>query len=327
MMRAVVVQEYGKAPVVSEIAEPDEKSGEVVAAALNPADVAVAKGLVPLRRPAPPLVLGMDGVVRRPDGTLVALMLPPVPYGTFAERVPLAAVTTVPLPAGLDPGLAAAVVNSSGLAAWTGLAVTGALRPGESVLVLGANGQVGRVAVQAARLLGARWVAGVVSDEADAKVPLGLGADMVESSLDTVTLTDRLMAEERQGYDVILDTLPGPVIGPAIGAAARGARVVQIGNSAGAAATIIAAAVRNSGVSMMPHASLLLPERVRSDALARLAEHAAAGELHVEYRKTSLDALPVVWDDFTAGKVTTKLVLKPSGDVSAPTHTSPPSVW
>jgi NADPH2:quinone reductase len=311
MMRAVVVQEYGKAPVASEIAEPDGESGEVLAAALNPADVVVSKGLLPVRRPEPPLVLGTDGVARRRDGTLVAFWQPPVPYGAFAERVPLTGVATVPLPKGLDPGLAAAVVNTSGLAAWTGLAVSGALQPGESVLVLGANGQVGRVAVQAARLLGARRVAGVVHDEAGAEVPLRLGADVVESSLDTGTLADRLLAEDTQGYDVILDTLWGPVIGAALGAAAKGARVVQIGNSAGAAATITATAIRNKGVSILPHVNPAIPERARSEAFTRLAEHAAAGELTVEYSETRMDALPDVWEDFTAGKVTAKLIVKP----------------
>jgi NADPH:quinone reductase-like Zn-dependent oxidoreductase len=89
-MRAIVVREYGTAPVVSEVAEPDGEPGEVLAASLNPVDVSVAKGLIPFRRP--------------------------VPYGALAERVPLAGTETVPLPAGLDPVLAAAVVSVSGLA-------------------------------------------------------------------------------------------------------------------------------------------------------------------------------------------------------------------
>jgi NADPH:quinone reductase-like Zn-dependent oxidoreductase len=311
MMRAVVVREYGKAPVVSGIAEPDGETAEVLAAALNPADVAVSKGLLPVRKPEPPLVLGIDGVARRPDGSLVAFFMPPVPYGSFAERVPLAGLTAVPLPAGVDPALAAAVVCTSGLAAWTGLAVTGRLQPGESVLVLGANGQVGRVAVQAARLLGARRVAGVVYDEADAKVPLRLGADAVETSRDAATLTDRLLAGDGQGYDVILDTLWGPVVGPAIGAAAKGARVVHIGSSAGPDAVIPAAAVRNKAVTIVPHANPWVPEPARAEAFARLAEHAAAGELTVEYRETSLDAVPEIWPDFAAGKVTTKIIVRP----------------
>jgi NADPH2:quinone reductase len=318
MMRAVVVREYGKAPVVSEIAGPEGESGEVLGTSLNPADVVLAKGLIPFRRPKPPVVVGFDGVARRPDGSVVHFWMPPAPYGSFAERVPLAGVTTVPLPAGLDPGLGAAVLSSSGLAAWTGLAVTGGLQPGESVLVLGANGQVGRVAVQAARLLGARRVAGVVYSEADAKVPLQLGADAVETSLDSATLAGRLLAGDKQGYDVILDTLWGPVVGPALGAAARGARLVHIGNSAGADATITATAIRNNGVRVLPHVNPAVPERARSEAFARLAEHAAAGELTVEYTETSLEGVPDVWDDFASGKVTAKIIVRPLGGTALP---------
>jgi len=313
-MRAVVVREYGTAPVVSEVAEPDGEPGEVLAASLNPLDVSVAKGLIPFRRPEPPLVLGIDGVARRPDGTLVHFWQPPVPYGAFAERVPLDGTETVPLPADLDPALAAAVVSVSGLAAWTGLAVTGALRPGESVLVLGANGQVGRIAVQAARLLGARRVTAVVRDEADAAALRKLGVDAAETSGDAATLAGRLLAaaEDGRGYDLILDTLWGMVVGPAIGAAARGGRLVQVGNSAGLDATLSAASIRGSGVTILSHANPQLPERVRSEAFARLARHAAAGELVAEYRATGLDAVPAIWDDFAAGKVPTKTIVKPN---------------
>src|SRR5215470_14394282 len=148
-MRAMVVREYGTAPGLSEFPGPAGPAADVLAASLNPVDLTVAAGLNPFRRPELPLVLGMDGVARRPDGALVHFFAPAPPYGAFAE--------TVPLPGGLDPAWAAAL-GITGVAAWTALAGTAALRPGESVLVLGANGQVGRIAVQAARLLGARRV-------------------------------------------------------------------------------------------------------------------------------------------------------------------------
>ena len=187
-MRAMVVQAYGTAPVVSEVADPAGPAAEVLAASLNPVDIAVAAGLNPFRRPALPLVLGLDGVARRADGTLVHFFWPAVPYGAFAERVPLAQAETVPLPDGLDPSRAAAL-GISGVAAWTALAGTAALQPGESVLVLGANGQVGRIAVQAARLLGARRVTGVVQHETTRQAPLRLGACTVVTSQDLPTLT------------------------------------------------------------------------------------------------------------------------------------------
>jgi hypothetical protein len=72
IMRAMVVREYGKAPVVSEIADPAEPTAEVLAASLNPADAVAAAGLMPFRWPELPLVLGVDGVARRVDGSAAA---------------------------------------------------------------------------------------------------------------------------------------------------------------------------------------------------------------------------------------------------------------
>jgi NADPH2:quinone reductase len=310
-MRALVVREYGTAPGLSEFPGPAGPAADVLAASLNPVDLAVAAGLNPFRRPELPLVLGMDGVARRPDGALVHFFGPAPPYGAFAERVPLAGAETVPLPAGLDPSRAAAL-GISGVAAWTALAGTAALRPGESVLVLGANGQVGRIAVQAARLLGARQVTAVVHDEAARQAPLRLGASTVVTSQDLPTLTQRLLEPDPVGYDVILDTLWGPVIPAAIDAAATGARVVHLGNSAGTRATLAGPTIRNHQISILTYAIFTVPARERAHAFARLAEHAAAGELTVDYHETGLEALPAIWDDFAAGRTQTKIIITPN---------------
>jgi len=164
----------------------------LLAASLNPVDMAVASELNPFRRPGLPLVLWLDGVARRPAGALVHFFRPAAPYGAFAERVPLADAETVPLPDVLDASRAAAL-GISGVAAWTALAGTGALRSGKSVLVLGANGQAGRIAVQAARLLGARRVTGVVQHEAAREAPLRLGAGAMVTSQDLPPPTERLL--------------------------------------------------------------------------------------------------------------------------------------
>jgi NADPH2:quinone reductase len=310
-MRAMVVREYGTAPVLCEVADPAGPAADVLAASLNPAGMAVAAGLNPFRRPELPLVLGLDGVARRADGALVHFFWPAAPYGAFAERVPLAGAETVPLPDRLDASRAAAL-GISGVAAWTALAGTGALRPGESVLVLGANGQVGRIAVQAARLLGARRVTAVVQHEAARQAPLRLGAGTVVTSQDLATLTERLLEPDQQGYDVILGTLRGPVIPAAVDAAATGARVVHLGNSAGALATLAGPAIRKNGVSILTYAIFTSPARDRSDAFARLAQHAAAGELTVGYRETGLETLPAIWDDFAAGRAKTRIIVTPN---------------
>jgi NADPH:quinone reductase-like Zn-dependent oxidoreductase len=310
-MRAMVVEEYGKTPALSEVPAPAGPTADVLAASLNPAGLTVAAGLNPFRRLQPPLVLGMDGVARQADGALVHFFAPAPPYGAFAERVLLAEAETVPLPGGLDASRPAAL-GISGVTAWTALAGTAALRPGESVLILGANGQVGRIAVQAARLLGARRVTGVVQHEAARQAPLWLGAGTVVTSQDLPTLTQRLLEADQRGYDVILDTLWGPVIPAAVGATATGARVVHLGNSAGALATLAGPAIRKNRVSILGYAIFTVPARERCDAFARLAEHAVAGDLTVDYRETALEALPAIWADFAAGQAKTRIIVTPN---------------
>jgi ketosteroid isomerase-like protein len=142
--------------------------------------------------------------------------------------------------------------------------------------------------------------------------PLRLGAGTVVTSQDLPALTERLLEPDQQGYDVILDTLWGPVIPAAIGAAATGARVVHLGNSAGALATLAGPAIRKNGVSILTYAIFTSPARDRSDAFARLAQHAAAGELTVEYRGTALETLPAIWDDFAAGRAKTRIIVTPN---------------
>jgi NADPH:quinone reductase-like Zn-dependent oxidoreductase len=310
-MRAMVVEEYGTAPDVCEAAGPPGPAADVLAASLNPVDLTVAARLNPFRRPELPLVLGMDGVARQADGTLVHFFAPAPPYGAFAERVPLAEAETVPLPGGLDASRAAAL-GISGVTAWTALAGTAALRPGESVLILGANGQVGRIAVQAARLLGARRVTGVAQHEAARQAPLRLGAGTVVTSQDLPTLTERLLEADRRGYDVIVDTLWGPVIPAAVGAAATGARVVHLANSAGPLATLAGPAIGKNGISILGYAIFTSPARERCDAFARLAQHATAGDLTVDYRETGLEALPAIWADLAAGQAKTRIIVTPN---------------
>ena len=102
------------------------------------------------------------------------------------------------------------------------------------------------------------------------------------------------------------------MIPAAIDAAATGARVVHPGNSAGALATLAGPAIRQNGVSILTYAIFTPPTRERSEAFARLAEHAAAGELTVEYRETALEALPAIWDDFAARRAKTRIIVTPN---------------
>ena len=132
------------------------------------------------------------------------------------------------------------------------------------------------------------------------------------TSQDLPTLTQRLLEPDQRGYDVILDTLWGPVIPAAVDAAAPGARVVHLGNAAGTRATLAGPTLRNHQISILTYAIFTVPPRERAHAFTRLAQHAAAGELTVEYHETGLEALPAIWADFAAGRTQTKIIVTPN---------------
>src|SRR5208282_893991 len=121
------------------------------------------------------------------------------------------------------------------------------------VLILGAEGQVGQIATQAARLLGASRVVGAVRTDESRQLVLDLGADAAVSTADLDTLTERLRAVVGDGVDLIIDLVWGPVIAHALDVARLRARAVQVGNSGAALATLSALGLRNKLVSILPH--------------------------------------------------------------------------
>src|ERR1700727_2055539 len=180
-MRAAVVHQPGATPVLEQFTDPRPgpgvSVGTLVAAVLNPLDVAFVNDQFPLRRLEPPCIAGYEAVVELADGTRWYVTAPPAPYGTLAELVPVPDSGAFPVPAGLDPGLAAAL-GVAGLAGWLALDYRAHLRPGEAVLVLGAGGSAGQLALQSARVLGAARVVGAARGK-DLPQAADLAADAV----------------------------------------------------------------------------------------------------------------------------------------------------
>jgi len=143
--------------------------------------------------------------VQLDDGTRRYLAGPPAPYGTLADLVPVPDAAAFPVQPGLDPGLAAAL-GVAGMADWVALDYRGHLRPGETVLILGAGGTAGQLAVQAARLLGAGRVVGAAREK-DLRQVDDRGADAVVDLTDDQAIDARLAAAAPSGYDVIIDFL------------------------------------------------------------------------------------------------------------------------
>jgi NADPH2:quinone reductase len=322
-MKAVVVTELGKPPVLQEVPEPEPAEGEalleILAAPINPVDLGVASGRFFGGTPPLPYVAGAEAVGRvlrseaHPEGTVVWTGMHGLGIsrpGVMAERGVARDDGIVPVPDGADPAPAAAL-GIAGLAAWLPLEWRAPVRAGETVLVLGATGTLGLVAVQAAKLLGAgRVVAAGRRPEglerarragADATVQLDGGDNLADAFKD---------ACGGDGPNLIVDPLWGEPVVAALQAAAPGARVVQIGQSAGADAAIPSGSVRGKMLDILGYTNLRLQFDVLAPGYQTLVSHAAAGRIEIELERVPLDGAIEAWQRQAAGP-DTKLVVVP----------------
>jgi NADPH:quinone reductase len=303
-MRAAVVSEIGRLPEPGEAPEPSRGEGEalveVVAVPLNPVDVNVAAGRFYGGSPPTPYVPGSEavGVVRESDahapGTLVWAHAGTKRNGAVAELLAVPDEVVVPLPEGMDPGLAGAL-GVAGLAGWLPVAYRAPVREGETVLVLGATGTVGLVALQGARLLGAGRVVAAGRRPEALERARRLGADAVVS-LEEDNLADAFREScGGDGPSYVVDPLWGTPAVAAARAAAPGARLVNIGQSAGAEAAFASADVRGKQLEIIGYSNDSTPREVMNREYLRLVEHAAAGDVQVEVARFPFERVAEAW--------------------------------
>lgn len=304
-MRAAVLTSYGT-PSFGDFPDPEgDDVVDVLAAGLNGVDVLIASGRHYFSPTELPVVCGIDGVGRTGDGRRVYFSRPPAPYGSMAERAPVVAAAVLPVPDGVSDVVAAALGNA-GMAAWMPLADSGRLAAGETVLVLGATGVVGRLAVQAARLLGAGTVIAAGRD-ADRLAGLrALGADR------TVALGQDDLAgalREAGGVDVIVDYLWGQPAATALTTGKPGVRLVHVGDRAGAEAPVPGALLRSLGATITGFLPVWSGPAAMATAYRRLGEAAAAGHLDVPTEAVPLADVAAAWARYPGTRH--KLVLVP----------------
>ena len=222
----------------------------------------------------------------------------------------------LPLPGGVDAVLAAAVGNS-GIAAYLPLMCYAELRPGDAVLILGATGAVGQLAVQVAHRSGAGRVVGVGRDTAALQRVRELGADDVVELLPGQTREDLAARFTAAGgpYDVVLDGIYGPPFEAALLACAPRARVVNVGNLAGPTAEIPAGLLRGKQLTVSGFAGLHLGLTAKASALAWLWNALAQGFLQMTTRTFDLDELPSAWQQ-QAQSPHVKCVVLPNAHLS-----------
>lgn len=303
-MKAAVVESFDRPPRYGDFPDPvaggeHEVVVEVLAAGLHPRVRSGASGTHYTSEGGLPLVPGVDAVGRRPDGGLVYFVADDNVAGTMAERAVTDLRRSVPLPDGIDAPAIAAAMNP-GMSSWVGLRRRAELAPGEAVLVLGATGNAGRMAVQIARHLGAgKVIAAGRNAEALAQLP-GLGADRVVA-LGGEGAIDALGAAAAE-VDVVLDYLWGGPAEAAIPAIvrrredrSRALRWVQIGAVAGPEIALPSAALRAANLKLMGNGQGSVSTAGIVAELPELAREIDAGTFTVDAEPVPLAEVEAAW--------------------------------
>lgn len=323
-MRAAVLDAPGEEPVVRDHPEPGAAAGHtlvtVTAAPIVPLDQLVASGTSYFGRPATPYVPGTQGVgvVTRSDvlpaGTRVffATSAGIAPgNGSLAERCLVPDDAVAPLDPGV-PDAEAAALGMSAVAAWMALTERGRLQPGERVLVLGAGGAVGQVAVAAAKVLGAGRVVAVCRSGAAQERARRAGADEVVPLAGDV---DELTARFRDACGGSADVVVDPVFGVAATAAcqvlADRGRLVNLGGASGDLAEFSSAVLRSRTVDVLGYTNNALRPDQRRQALEAVFRHAGAGRLAVAHEQVPLADARAAWRRQATGRAGVRLVVTP----------------
>jgi NADPH:quinone reductase-like Zn-dependent oxidoreductase len=320
-VNAAVVQSFDAPPRYTSFAEPVAGEGETIvnvsATGLHQIVRALARGMHYGSTGVLPMIPGVDGVGQLPDGTRVYFGISRSPYGTFAERTVTARSMCWPVPAGLDDVSIAGMTNP-GMSSWAALTARARLVAGESLLILGATGTSGQLAVQIAKRLGARRVVAAGRNPQELERAKALGADAV-ISLDQEH--DALVASFRQelngdGVDVVLDYLWGSPAESLLAAisqkglqhAAARIRFVQIGNSAGPTISLAAATLRSSGVELLGSGFGSVSMEKIQQSVAEFHAEAAKAPFQTNIKAVSLRDVETLWNSPEQGA---RLVFQP----------------
>lgn len=324
-MKAAIVEEWGSAPVYRDYPEPQARDGAVVATVEASALTNLTRGLMSgnhyaskeIRLPAIP---GVDGVARLDDGRRIytgAL----APYGMMAERALVSESGAVVLPDGVDSVIAAAVPNP-GISAWMSLEHAAALKPGDHILVLGATGVTGSMAVQLAKsVFGAGRVVVAGRDASRLDWLRSVGADdAIAMGREDLAERVRAMHADRP-FDAVLDYVwgePAEKVLTALSSSHPSAhyhltRFVQIGSMAGPTMALPAGILRSTGIVLSGVGLGSVPPdvlmRLRSEALPRLFDMVASGGLQLRTLARPLAEVERAW---TAAEPSgTRVVLTP----------------
>ena len=306
-MKAAVITKSGRVPLFADFNDPvpqaDEELIVVTASALSHVTKSRASGSHHTSPGSLPAVVGIDGVGRTRDGRRVYFVLPEEPFGGMAEKVAVRIDQCIPLPDDVDD-ITAAAIAIPGMSSWAALKERAHLVAGENVLINGATGTSGRLAVQIAKHLGAKRVIATGRNLEALEQLMGIGADvtvpLTRSPKELETAFEEQFAGE--GVDVILDYLWGQSAETLIMAAAKAGkeavpiRFVQIGALSGGNITLPSAALRSSALVLMGSGIGSIPLKGLVGAISGVLQAVAPGKLKIETKVVPLADVEDTWN-------------------------------
>jgi NADPH:quinone reductase-like Zn-dependent oxidoreductase len=305
-MRAAVVTSFDEPPHYQEVDVPgprseDEELVEVLAVGLHPRVRTDASGKHYTSTGRLPMVPGIDGVGRLHDGRRVYFVADDELPGSMAERAVTDRRRTVQLPEDADAAIVAAAMNPA-MSSWVALRRRVPIEAGQSVLVLGATGNAGTMAVQVAKRLGAGRVVGAGRDASRLNALTGLGADETVQLTADAEATAGALAKAAAEVDIVLDYLWGEPAGQAIMAllAARADRSramnwIQIGAMAGPTLELPSVALRSANLRIQGNGQGAVSPGAYVAELPSLIEEIASGSLQITARTVALREVETAW--------------------------------
>ena len=302
-MKAAIVEQAGRKPVYGDLEEPVPSTGEnriaVAAAALSPVVKARASGTHYSSSSDFPIGVGIDGVGRLDDGRRIHFFLPRAPYGSMAEKVVVPSSQCTGVPDGLDD-ITAAAIAIPGMSSWVALTERAKFVAGETVLVNGATGASGRLAVQVAKYLGAKKVIATGRQAAVLQSTKALGADETIPLVENRDALEIFKEKFAGGVDVVLDYLWGQSAECLLTAGSKagtGAPIsfIQIGTAGGTNITLPGAILRSTPIELMGSGLGSVPINRIVGAIEQVLRAAVTGHFEIATKPTALSEIEQAW--------------------------------
>jgi NADPH:quinone reductase-like Zn-dependent oxidoreductase len=306
LMNAAVVTSFEEPPHYQQFEVPqlgtgDEMLVDILAVGLHPRVRTGAAGAHYTSSGTLPMIPGIDGVGQRPDGKRIYFVADDDVIGTMADKAVVDVRRAVELPDDVDVAKVAAAMNPA-MSAWVALRRRVPIVPGQSVLVLGATGNAGTMAIQIAKRLGAGFVVGAGRDRNRLNWLTSVGADEVVQLSDDADATGTALGAAAAEVDIVIDYLWGKPAQQAIMALlsarsdrSRALNWIQIGAMAGSTIELPSVALRSANLRLQGNGQGAVSTKAYLAELPSLIEEINAGMIAVKPNVMPLADVEKIW--------------------------------